>query len=163
MNFINEVDVGDVFKDARKNIEYVAITKHQRYIKLAEMQYYNEQVKKGNSGFLDKEKTIVLQYGNIDDCVYAEYSLDLSLNIFKGKELIVANTLKEHNTVRNFEGRKFIVVENHIDDVLYLVEDTINDAVTNELNGIHLFYQDMEDVVYAKDVFNIDLKGYTND
>ena len=70
-------------------------------------------------------------------------------------KLTKATEIKEGDVVTSLEtGCNFTVITNHIFDVLFLVNEDVS-----WYSGIHLFYNDEIDVEFAKDTFNIDLRG----
>lgn len=68
--------------------------------------------------------------------------------------MLKAYHLKQGDELVDVGNRLWRVVDNIVGDVLLLQEITSSD----NFNGIHLFYDDLEDVVYTKDVFEIDLR-----
>lgn len=67
--------------------------------------------------------------------------------------MLVANELKNEQEVTHTDGRVFTVLTNITGDVVHLCN-----LEAKWYSGYHLFYDDLEDVVFAKDTFNIDLK-----
>ena len=66
--------------------------------------------------------------------------------------LIKASELKEGDIVYRTGNLPFVVVTNIIDDVLFVHLDNMDKYI-----GHHLFYGDLQDVVFAKEAFGIDL------
>lgn len=72
----------------------------------------------------------------------------------KDKYLIEANSLQIGDKVLDNNDVAYIVIANDANEALVL-ESYLNSTTEH----IHLYYDDIEDVVYAKDEFGIDLKG----
>lgn len=66
--------------------------------------------------------------------------------MIKASEIIEGTQLVKLST-----NMKYNVVTNIVDDVLFLVKDD-DDSIS-----FHLFYDDLEDVVYAAEEFGVDL------
>ena len=69
--------------------------------------------------------------------------------------MIRAKDLKVGDKICSVNGVEYEVVENHIGDVVYIIR-TI-DTGDHRDNGLHLFYDDIDYLDYAKDILNIDL------
>lgn len=66
--------------------------------------------------------------------------------MIKASEIIEGSQLIKLST-----NMKYNVVTNIVDDVIFLVKDD-DDSIS-----FHLFYDDLEDVVYAAEEFGVDL------
>ena len=66
--------------------------------------------------------------------------------MIKASEIIEGTQLVKLST-----NMKYNVVTNIVDDVIFLVKDD-DDSIS-----FHLFYDDLEDVVYAAEEFGVDL------
>lgn len=69
--------------------------------------------------------------------------------------MIKASDLKVGDKICSVNGVEYEVVENHIGDVVYIIR-TI-DTGDHRYNGLHLFYDDIDYLDYAKDILNINL------
>lgn len=69
--------------------------------------------------------------------------------------MIKASDLKVGDKICSVNGVEYEVVENHIGDVVYIIR-TI-DTGDHRDNGLHLFYDDIDYLDYAKDILNINL------
>ena len=69
--------------------------------------------------------------------------------------MIKASTLKVGDKIHSVNGVEYEVIENHIGDVLFILND--NGEAGHIYNGLHLFYDDIDYLDYAKDILNIDL------
>lgn len=67
--------------------------------------------------------------------------------------MLIANELKNGQEIKHTDGRVFTIVSNIPNDVVHLCN-----LEAKWYSGFHLFYDDLEDVIFAKDTFNIDLK-----
>lgn len=69
--------------------------------------------------------------------------------------MIKASDLKAGDRVISTTGIEYRVVENHVGDVLFILANKgTGDHISN---GLHLFYDDIDYLDYAKDILNIDL------
>ena len=69
--------------------------------------------------------------------------------------MIKASDLKVGDKILSNTGIEYEVIENHIGDVLFILADKgTGDHLSN---GLHLFYDDIDYLDYAKDILNIDL------
>ena len=69
--------------------------------------------------------------------------------------MIKASDLKVGDKILSTTGIEYEVIENHIGDVLFILND--NGEGGHIYNGLHLFYDDIEYLDYAKDILNINL------
>ena len=69
--------------------------------------------------------------------------------------MIKASDLKVGDKIRSVNGIEYEVIENHVGDVLFILNK--RDTTKEYLAGLHLFYDDIDDLDYAKDILNIDL------
>lgn len=65
----------------------------------------------------------------------------------KASEIVIGDKF-----TNKFDNKIFKVVENHKDDVLFLLCTN-----SNTYYGYHLFYDEPEDIQFAKSGFNIDM------
>ena len=69
--------------------------------------------------------------------------------------MIKASDLKVGDKFISDNGIEFEVITNHVGDVLFILNNNGGgDSITN---GLHLFYDDIDYLDYAKDILNIDL------
>ena len=66
--------------------------------------------------------------------------------------MIKACDLKEGDIVLRHGNVEYEVITNHVGDVLFLLDTT-----SKEYSGIHLWYDEDEDVVFAKYTFDVDM------
>ena len=69
--------------------------------------------------------------------------------------MIKASDLKVGDKIFSTTGIEYNVIENHVGDVLFILND--NGGGGQIYNGLHLFYDDIDYLDYAKDILNIDL------
>ena len=69
--------------------------------------------------------------------------------------IIKASDLKVGDKIFSTTGIEYNVIENHIGDVLFILND--NGDGGHIYNGLHLFYDDIDYLDYAKDILNINL------
>ena len=69
--------------------------------------------------------------------------------------IIKASDLKVGDKIFSTTGIEYEVIENHIGDVLFILNE--NGEAGHIYNGLHLFYDDIDYLDYAKDVLNINL------
>ena len=69
--------------------------------------------------------------------------------------MIKANDLKVGDKICSVNGVEYEVVENHIGGAIYIL--VTNDTGDHLSNGLHLFYDDIDYLDYAKDILNINL------
>ena len=75
--------------------------------------------------------------------------------MIKESKVIKASDLKVGDKVISTSGIEYEVIENHIGDVLFILNE--NGEAGHIYNGLHLFYDDIDYLDYAKDILNIDL------
>ena len=69
--------------------------------------------------------------------------------------MIKASDLKVGDKIISTTGIEYMVIENHVGDVIFILSTKgTGDHLTN---GLHLFYDDIDYLDYAKDILNIDL------
>ena len=69
--------------------------------------------------------------------------------------MIKASDLKVGDKIISTTGIEYEVIENHVGDVLFIFNE--NGKGLHIYNGLHLFYDDIDYLDYAKDILNIDL------
>ena len=69
--------------------------------------------------------------------------------------MIKASDLKVGDKILNTTGIEYEVIENHIGDVLFILNK--RDTTKEYIAGLHLFYDDIDYLDYAKDILNINL------
>ena len=69
--------------------------------------------------------------------------------------MIKASDLKVGDKIISTTGIEYMVIENHVGDVIFILSTKgTGDHLTN---GLHLFYDDIDYLDYAKDILNINL------
>lgn len=69
--------------------------------------------------------------------------------------MIKASELKVGDKIFSTTGIEYNVIENHVGGVLFILANKgTGDHISN---GLHLFYDDIDYLDYAKDILNIDL------
>lgn len=69
--------------------------------------------------------------------------------------MIKASDLKVGDSFLSNNGIWYEVIENHIGGAIYILS---NKGIEGDIsNGLHLFYDDIDYLDYAKDILNIDL------
>ena len=76
-------------------------------------------------------------------------------NMIKESKMIKASDLKVGDKIYSNTGIEYEVIENHIGDVLFILNE--NGEAGHIYNGLHLLYDDIDYLDYAKDILNIDL------
>ena len=66
-----------------------------------------------------------------------------------------ASELKVGDKICSVNGVEYEVVENHIGGAIYIL--VTNGTRYHTSNGLHLFYDDIDYLDYAKDILNINL------
>ena len=69
--------------------------------------------------------------------------------------MIKASDLKVGDKICSTTGIEYRVVENHVGGAIYILSN--NDTGDHLSNGLHLFYDDIDYLDYAKDILNINL------
>ena len=69
--------------------------------------------------------------------------------------MIKASDLKVGDKICSANGIEYEVIENHVGDVLFILNE--RDSTKNCIAGLHLFYDDIDYLDYAKDILNINL------
>lgn len=69
--------------------------------------------------------------------------------------MIKASDLKVGDSFLSNNGIWYEVIENHVGGAIYVLSDKC--AEDHISNGLHLFYDDIDYLDYAKDILNIDL------
>lgn len=69
--------------------------------------------------------------------------------------MIKASDLNVGDKILSNTGIEYEVIENHIRDVLFILNK--RDTTEKYIAGLHLFYDDIDDVEYAKDILNVNL------
>ena len=69
--------------------------------------------------------------------------------------MIKASDLKVGDKIRSVNGVEYEVIENHVGGAIYIL--VTNGTRYHTSNGLHLFYDDIDYLDYAKDILNIDL------
>ena len=75
--------------------------------------------------------------------------------IINTSNMIKASDLKVGDKIISTTGIEYEVIENHVGDVLFIFNE--NGKGLHIYNGLHLFYDDIDYLDYAKDILNIDL------
>ena len=77
------------------------------------------------------------------------------LSMINASNMIKASDLKVGDKICSVNGIEYDVIENHIGDVLFI----LNKRYTTKeyIAGLHLFYDDIDYLDFAKDFLNIDL------
>lgn len=75
--------------------------------------------------------------------------------MIKESNMIKASDLKVGDNIVSNTGIEYQVIANHIGDVVYIIRTT--DTGDHISNGLHLFYDDIDYLDYAKDILNINL------
>ena len=75
--------------------------------------------------------------------------------MINASNMIKASDLKVGDKICSVNGIEYDVIENHIGDVLFIINkrDTTKECIA----GLHLFYDDIDYLDYAKVILNIDL------
>ena len=76
-------------------------------------------------------------------------------NMIKESNIIKASDLKVGDKIYSNTGIEYEVIENHVGDVLFILND--NGEADHIYNGLHLFYDDIDYLDYARDILNIDI------
>ena len=69
--------------------------------------------------------------------------------------MIKASDLKVGDKIVSTTGIEYKVIENHVGDVLFILNE--NGEAGHIYNGLHLFYDDIDYLDYAKDILNVHL------
>ena len=69
--------------------------------------------------------------------------------------MIKASDLKAGDKIISTTGVEYEVIENHVGEVIYILRT--KDTGDHRDNGLHLFYDDIDYLDYAKNILNIDL------
>ena len=69
--------------------------------------------------------------------------------------MIKASGLKVGDKICSVNGIEYEVIENHVGDVLFIINK--RDSTKEYIAGLHLFYDDIDYLDYAKDILNINL------
>lgn len=69
--------------------------------------------------------------------------------------MIKASDLKVGDKIFSTTGIEYEVITNHIGDVLFILNK--KDTTKEYIAGLHLFYDDIDYLDYAKDILNINL------
>ena len=77
------------------------------------------------------------------------------LNMINTSNMIKASDLKVGDKICSVNGIEYEVIENHIGDVLFILNK--RDTTKEYIAALHLFYDDIDYLDYAKDILNIDL------
>lgn len=75
--------------------------------------------------------------------------------MINASNMIKASDLKVGDKICSVNGIEYEVIENHIGDVLFIFNE--NGKGLHIYNGLHLFYDDIDYLDYAKDILNINL------
>ena len=75
--------------------------------------------------------------------------------MIKESGMLRASDLKVGYKIISTTGIEYEVIENHIGDVLFILNN--NGEAGHIYNGLHLFYDDIDYLDYAKDILNINL------
>ena len=69
--------------------------------------------------------------------------------------MIKASDLKVGDKILSNTGIEYKVISNHVGDVLFILN--YNGEAGHIYNGLHLLYDDIDYLDYAKDILNINL------
>ena len=69
--------------------------------------------------------------------------------------MIKASDLKVGNKILSTTGIEYEVIENNVGDVIFILNE--NGEGGHIYNGLHLLYDDIDYLDYARDILNIDL------
>ena len=69
--------------------------------------------------------------------------------------MIKASDLKVGDKICSVNGIEYEVIENHVGDVLFIINK--RGTTGKYIAGLHLFYDDIDYLDYAKDILNINL------
>ena len=69
--------------------------------------------------------------------------------------MIKASDLKVGDKICSVNGIEYNVITNHVGDALYIL--SCKDTGGRVSKGLHLFYDDIDYLDYAKDILNINL------
>ena len=69
--------------------------------------------------------------------------------------MIKASDLKVGDKICSVNGIEYEVIENHVGDVLFILNK--RDSTKEYIAALHLFYNDIDYLDYAKDILNINL------
>ena len=75
--------------------------------------------------------------------------------MIKEPNMIRASDLKVGDKIYSNTGIEYNVIANHIGDVLFILAN--KGTGDHRDNGLHLFYDDIDYLDYAKDILNINL------
>ena len=75
--------------------------------------------------------------------------------MIKESGMLRASDLKVGDKIISTTGIEYEVIENHIGDVLFILNN--NGEAGHIYNGLHLFYDDIDYLDYAKDILNVHL------
>ena len=75
--------------------------------------------------------------------------------MIRASGMIKASDLKVGDKIISTTGIEYKVIENHVGDVLFILSNKGKGG--NVYNGLHLFYDDIDYLDYAKDILNINL------
>ena len=75
--------------------------------------------------------------------------------MINASNMIKASDLKVGDKICSVNGIEYEVIENHVGDVIFILNK--RDTTKEYLAGLHLFYDEIDDLDYAKDILNIDL------
>ena len=75
--------------------------------------------------------------------------------VIKESNMIKASDLNVGDKIYSNTGIEYEVIENRVGDVLFILNE--NGEAGHIYNGLHLFYDDIDYLDYAKDILNINL------
>ena len=76
-------------------------------------------------------------------------------SMIDSSDMIKASDLKVGDKILSNTGIEYEVITNHVGDVVFILNS--NGEGGHISNGLHLFYDDIDYLDYAKDILNIDL------
>ena len=82
-------------------------------------------------------------------------SMTNTSNMIKESSMIKASDLNVGDKIYSNTGIEYEVIENRVGDVLFILNE--NGEAGHIYNGLHLFYDDIDYLDYAKDILNINL------
>ena len=77
------------------------------------------------------------------------------LSMINTSNMIKASDLKVGDKICSVNGIEYEVIENHVGDVLFILNK--RDSTKEYIAALHLFYNDIDYLDYAKDILNINL------
>ena len=114
-----------------------------------------------NRYYAPVKRLILRECGNLDNIILfydddVEYAKNnFGIDLLGGYTMIKASDLKVGDKICSVNGIEYEVIANHVGDVLFIINE--NGEAGHIYNGLHLFYDDIDYLDYAKDILNINL------